>query len=149
MITLFAALSAGAKTYLRCNFSIFFFNDLTERLGGCLYKCGCFGKRFRSIKESITQLSQNSNEMNNDSLNTRTRGTLIQRSTLQPRISVDIKRNRKRSDSVLWQKPLHQQKCQKGKVTTQTTPQKSSIRELSIYVLLKSALIELKSFLIV
>ena len=31
---------------------------------------------------------------------------------------------RKRSDSVLWQKPLHQQKCQKGKVTTQTTPQK-------------------------
>ena len=39
MITLFAALSAGAKTYLRCSFSIFFFNDLTERLGGCLYKC--------------------------------------------------------------------------------------------------------------
>ena len=36
----------------------------------------------------------------------------------------DIKRKRKRSDSVLWQKPLHQQKCQKGKVTTQTTPQK-------------------------
>ena len=34
---------------------------------------------------------------------------------------------RKRSDSVLWQKPLHQQKCQKGKMTTQTTPQKSSI----------------------
>ena len=37
------------------------------------------------------------------------------------------KRKRKRSDSVLWQKPLHQQKSQKGKVTTQTTPQKSSI----------------------
>ena len=37
------------------------------------------------------------------------------------------KRKRKRSDSVLWQKPLHQQKRQKGKVTTQTTPQKSSI----------------------
>ena len=36
-------------------------------------------------------------------------------------------RKRKRSDSVLWQKPLHQQKCQKGKVTTQTTSQKSSI----------------------
>ena len=87
------------------------------------------GKRFRSIKESITQLSQNSNEMNNDTLNTRTRGTLLQRSTLQPRISVDIKRKRKRSDSVLWQKPLHQQKCQKGKVTTQTTPQKSSIKQ--------------------
>ena len=33
------------------------------------------------------------------------------------------------SDSVLWQKPLHQQKCQKGKVTTQTTPQKSSIKQ--------------------
>ena len=29
------------------------------------------------------------------------------------------KRKRKRSDSILWQKPLHQQKCQKGKVTTQ------------------------------
>ena len=40
-----------------------------------------------------------------------------------------FKRKRKRSDSVLWQKPLHQQKCQKGKVTTQTTPQKSSIKQ--------------------
>ena len=40
-----------------------------------------------------------------------------------------IKRKRKRSDSVLWQNPLHQQKCQKGKVTTQTTPQKSSITQ--------------------
>ena len=39
------------------------------------------------------------------------------------------KRKRKRSDSVIWQKPLHQQKCQKGKVTTQTTPQKSSIKQ--------------------
>ena len=39
------------------------------------------------------------------------------------------KKKRKRSDSVLWQKPLHQQKCQKGKVTTQTTPQKSSIKQ--------------------
>ena len=38
-----------------------------------------------------------------------------------------ISRKRKRSASVLWQKPLHQQKCQKGKVTTETTPQKSSI----------------------
>ena len=26
-------------------------------------------------------------------------------------------------------KPLHQQKCQKGKVKTQTTPQKSSIKQ--------------------
>ena len=42
---------------------------------------------------------------------------------------LSIKRKRKRSDSVLWQKPLHQQKCQKGKVTTQTTPQKSSIKQ--------------------
>ena len=41
----------------------------------------------------------------------------------------DWKRKRKRSDSVLWQKLLHQQKCQKGKVTTQTTPQKSSITQ--------------------
>ena len=40
MITLSAALSAGAKTYLRCNFSIFCFNDFTERLDGCLNKCG-------------------------------------------------------------------------------------------------------------
>ena len=36
---------------------------------------------------------------------------------------------RKRSDSVLWQKPLHQRKCRKGKVTTQTTPQNSSITQ--------------------
>ena len=42
---------------------------------------------------------------------------------------ITSKRKRKRSDSVLWQKPLHQQKCQKGKVTTQTTPQKSSIKQ--------------------
>ena len=39
------------------------------------------------------------------------------------------KRKRKRSDSVLWQKPLNQQKCQKGKVTTQTKSQKSSITQ--------------------
>ena len=44
-------------------------------------------------------------------------------------LMVYTKRKRKRSDSVLWQKPLHQQKCQKGKVTTQTTPQKSSIKQ--------------------
>ena len=36
---------------------------------------------------------------------------------------------RRRSDPVHWQKPLHQQKCQKGKVTTQTAPQKSSIKQ--------------------
>ena len=35
----------------------------------------------------------------------------------------------RRSDLVLWQKPLHQQKCQKCRVTTQTTPQKSSIKQ--------------------
>ena len=34
---------------------------------------------------------------------------------------------RKGSDSVVWQKPIYMyhQKCQKGKVTTQTTPQKA------------------------
>ena len=36
---------------------------------------------------------------------------------------------RKRSYPVLWQKPLHQQKCQKGKVPTGTTPQNSSIKQ--------------------
>ena len=36
---------------------------------------------------------------------------------------------RRRSDPVLWQKPLYQQKCQRGKVATQTTPQKSSIKQ--------------------
>ena len=36
---------------------------------------------------------------------------------------------RKTSDPVLWQKPVYQQKCQKGKVTTKTTPQKSSITQ--------------------
>ena len=44
MMTLFAALSAGANTYLLCNFSIFLFRVFTERLGGCLYKCGCVVK---------------------------------------------------------------------------------------------------------
>ena len=48
--------------------------------------------------------------------------------TLQPP-KINITRKRKRYDSVLWQKPLHQQKCIKGKVTTQTTPQKSSIKQ--------------------
>ena len=49
--------------------------------------------KFRSIKESITQKSQNSNEMNNDTWNTWTRGTLLQRSTLQLGIRVDMKKN--------------------------------------------------------
>ena len=40
-----------------------------------------------------------------------------------------IQTKRRWSDPVLWQKPLHKQKCQKGKVTTQTTPQKSSIKQ--------------------
>ena len=44
-------------------------------------------------------------------------------------LMIQFKRKRKRSDSVPWQKSLHQQKCQKGKVTTQTTPQKSSIKQ--------------------
>ena len=42
---------------------------------------------------------------------------------------INTKTKRRRSYPVLWQKPLHQQKCQKGKVTTQTTPQKSSIKQ--------------------
>ena len=32
------------KEYLLCNFSIFLFNDFTERLVGSLYKCGCLVK---------------------------------------------------------------------------------------------------------
>ena len=46
-----------------------------------------------------------------------------------PSLGFSIKTKRRRSDPVLWQKPLHQQKCQKGKVTTQITPQKSSIKQ--------------------
>ena len=40
-----------------------------------------------------------------------------------------VMRKKKRSDSVLWQNPRHQQNCQKGKMTTQTTSQKSSITQ--------------------
>ena len=40
-----------------------------------------------------------------------------------------IKTKGRISDPVLWQKPLCQQKCQRDKVTTQTTPQKSSIKQ--------------------
>ena len=41
MKTLFAALSAGQRR-IYCEVSPFFlFNDFTERLVGCLYKCGC------------------------------------------------------------------------------------------------------------
>ena len=42
---------------------------------------------------------------------------------------INTKTKRRRSDSVLWQKPLHQQKCQQGKVATQKTPQKISIKK--------------------
>ena len=38
-------------------------------------------------------------------------------------------RKRKRSDSVLWQKPLHQQKFQNGKVTSKSTSQKILITQ--------------------
>ena len=41
----------------------------------------------------------------------------------------NIKTKRRRSDPVLWQKPLYQQKCQRGKAATQTTPQKNSIKQ--------------------
>ena len=40
-----------------------------------------------------------------------------------------LKTKRRRSDPVLWQKPLYQQKCQRGIEATQTTPQKSSIKQ--------------------
>ena len=40
-----------------------------------------------------------------------------------------VLKTKRRSDSVLWQKPLYQQKCQKGKVKTRTTQQKSSIKQ--------------------
>ena len=40
-----------------------------------------------------------------------------------------MKTKRRRSDSVLLQKPLYPRKCQKGKVKTQTAPQKSSIKQ--------------------
>ena len=39
------------------------------------------------------------------------------------------KTKRRRSDPVLWQKPLYQQEYQRGKVATQTTPQKSTIKQ--------------------
>ena len=41
------------------------------------------------------------------------------------------RRKRKRSYSVLWQNPLQQQKCQKGKVTTQTTSPTDRLRTVS------------------
>ena len=36
---------------------------------------------------------------------------------------------RKKSDPVLWQKPLYQKKYEQGEVTTKTTQQKSSITQ--------------------
>ena len=40
--------------------------------------------------------------------------------------NLDIKRKRKRSDSVLWQKPLHRQKNPKSNVTTHKRHQKQN-----------------------
>ena len=37
-----------------CNFSIFFFNDFTERLDGCLNKCGCLVKLYPRSKHGST-----------------------------------------------------------------------------------------------
>ena len=34
----------GKDIYLLCNYFIFLFSAFTERLGGCLYKCGCVVK---------------------------------------------------------------------------------------------------------
>ena len=42
---------------------------------------------------------------------------------------VSCKEKRKRSDSALWQKPLHRQKNPKSNVTTQRTPPKTSITQ--------------------
>ena len=58
---------------------------------------------------------------NNDIWNTRTRGTLLQRSTLQPGINVDNKRKKKRSDSVIWQKTLHRQDSNEVIMTLETS----------------------------
>ena len=55
MMTLFAALSTGAKTYLLWSFSIFLLNDFTEWLVGCLYKCECYVKF--SMRMSIIRIS--------------------------------------------------------------------------------------------
>ena len=44
MMTLFAALSAGAKTYLLRNLSVFLFSAFTIQLGDCLYQFGCIVK---------------------------------------------------------------------------------------------------------
>ena len=45
--------------------------------------------------------------------------------------TIGLRTKRRRSDPVLLQKPLYQQKCQRDKVTTQTTPQKRSIKQQS------------------
>ena len=56
----------------------------------------------------------------------------------------------KRSDSVLWQKLLHQQTWQKGKVTTQKTPQKkfdyTAIADRSVGVTTATQLVWLYRF---
>ena len=71
-----------------------------------LGRAPCFSRWFRSKDYDLFQLQCND----------------ITNNTLDPIIFTREKR--KRSDAALWQKILHQQKCQKGKVTTQTTPQK-------------------------
>ena len=40
------------------------------------------------------------------------------------------KRKRKRSDSVLWQKPIHQQKCHKGKDYTAVADRLRTVRNI-------------------
>ena len=108
MMTLFAALSAGAKTYLLWSFSIFLFHDFTERLVGCLYKCGCLVKF--SIRMSIIR-----------------RNSFFQSlRACTPTSSTWREKGRDLTQSY-DKSPLHQQNFQKGKMTTQTTLQKSSI----------------------
>ena len=49
---------------------------------------------------------------------------------LASQFNLTYKRKTKRSDSVLWQKPLHQQKNPKSKVTTKTLPKTSITQRL-------------------
>ena len=55
-MTLFAALSAGTKTYLRWYLSIYLFSTFTEQLGGCLFKCWCIVK-FSNLMSTIRKNS--------------------------------------------------------------------------------------------
>ena len=99
---------------------------------------------YRDAQLGWVQVTEDTRRSNHDNDQTRVaqfliiyaprRGILEVMLTLQPyvkwfslairhyngiKLNFDNKRKRKRSDWFLWQKPLYQQKCQKGKVTTQ------------------------------